>query len=135
MKDLEIRDYNVIDMRLAYIAGFFDGEGSITIQDKRYYNFMIRACNNVEEPIRFMHEVLGGNVFVKKPTKTRSLSFVWQCSGLPAAEVLEKLLPYLTVKRRLAHLGIALACAPVGQREDIANRIFEINRQGGKGKR
>ena len=128
-------DYTILDMKLSYIAGFFDGEGCITIQDARYYNFMMRACNNDERPIRFIQEILGGNVFEKQPTEKRSRSYVWQCSGLVAAGVLEKLFPYLVCKKELARLGIELACAPVGHRKDIADKIYEINRLHGKGRR
>lgn len=132
-----LSNYSIRDIQLAYIGGFFDGEGMVTINPRQSeYYLMIRVSNNNEEPLRYIRSVLGcGNVRIIEPKGNRSMSYIWQCFGLEAAGVLEQLLPYLRVKKELASLGIALVYTPVGKREDIANKIYEVNSLHGKGRR
>ena len=132
-----LSNYSIRDIQLAYIAGFFDGEGMVTLNPRQSeYYLMIRASNNNEKPLRYMYSVFGcGNVRTVEPKGNRSLSYLWQCFGLEAASVLEQLLPYLQVKKELASLGIALVYTSVGKREDIANKIYELNSLHGKGRR
>lgn len=103
---------NINSNELAYIAGFFDGEGCIRANTKTS-SLMIAASNTVKAPIEFIKKVFGGAIYERKYLREDTLSikvvYRWVMQSEPAVEVLEMLLPYLIVKRKQAMLGIQLA--------------------------
>jgi len=131
----EFRDYSIIDMKLAYAAGLFDGEGCITPRGaKQYYLLRITLVNTFEAPVDFMVNLFGGYTSVSERVGCRPLH-QWGITGMKAAEVLEKLLPYLIMKKERAILGIELGCLPFDsmRRREIASRIKELNHEVGGG--
>jgi len=98
----------------AYAAGFFDGEGNITIAvnwnggtDNRYrvYNMRIGASQNDVSVLFWFRDRWGGTVRqIKRNTPHRAHE--WQCFSRQALRCLSDFLPYLHVKRERAELAI-----------------------------
>jgi len=100
---------------LNYIAGFFDGEGSISISWQKTPNtFRKRVCRstvsigNTDYPVlKYVQSCLGGTIhFIPQRNKRWHASWVWKASTKEAATIIEKLLPYLRVKAKQAKLLI-----------------------------
>lgn len=106
--------------KLAWCAGFFDGEGFVTIQKrnskvngKYYESFYLRiGVNHVAiEPLEELKRVLGGTIRVQNPDKVvgnRKQRHSWQMSCAQAKEALIKMMPYFRNKWDVAELGIEL---------------------------
>ena len=94
---------------LAYIAGFIDGEGSITSGGRRC-TLKVNATNIDKEPLEFIQRMFGGSIYECPPKKLEWRTiFRWVIGGASALVVLESLLPYFIIKRKQALLGIELA--------------------------
>lgn len=94
---------------VAYLAGFFDGEGCITClqykHEDRDDNYGIRAqlSQNDRRPLDLAMETFpGGRLYPRKNAKV--LNVQWH--GLNAVDMLEQMLPFLLVKRDEARLAI-----------------------------
>lgn len=106
--------------KLAWCAGFFDGEGFVTIQKrnskangKYYESFYLRiGVNHVAiEPLKELKRILGGTIRVQNPDKVignRKQRHSWQMSCTQAKEALIKMMPYFRNKSDVAELGIEL---------------------------
>lgn len=106
--------------KLAWCAGFFDGEGFVTIQKrnskvngKYYESFYLRiGINHVKiDPLIEMQKILGGTIREQNPDKVignRKQRHSWQMSCSQAKEALIKMMPYFRNKQEVAELGIEL---------------------------
>lgn len=106
--------------RLAWAAGFIDGDGFITIQnrnqtinEKQYKGHYLRvgACQANKVPLEELQKLFGGNITTKNsgPNKegyNRKTQYLWCLSTAKAADALEQLLPYLIHKKEVALIGI-----------------------------
>jgi len=97
----------------AYLAGFLDGEGSVTFHvwsSKKPWSTEIRvsAYNTVREPIELFRRVYGGNIktLAKKPR--RRDCFAWTAHGKDALWALCRMLPWLRLKRQKARLACTI---------------------------
>ena len=97
--------------QLAYIAGLFDGEGSVSrYQEKRKNRksptWVIRCEVNMTDRaiIKWLHETLGFGSFHKKPPSKNQLGsrmqYRWCCSYRDALKFANLLFPYARVKRK-----------------------------------
>lgn len=88
---------------LAWCAGFIDGEGCVNISQSKtgYYCIQLVVSCTVMEPLEKLESILGGSsVVMNKVQKgNRKASYQWKVTGRAAGEVLESILPWLTVKR------------------------------------
>lgn len=91
------------DRRLAYLAGFFDGEGSIYARN----GLQVSAVQIDRTPLLLLQGEFGGRV--TDPRRTGSPTSVWRIYGQPAAEALRALFPYLIVKSEQAKLALQYA--------------------------
>lgn len=132
---------------LAYIAGLFDGEGSISVSRSPNCIKNIRVLVSVtmcdREGPDFIGSVLGGTVTkLKRKTKTGKDIYSWALYCKKAAAALELLLPYLKVKNAKAKDAILLAALmrsrgeaknypftalDIGKRLEIYQRIRAAN--------
>lgn len=106
--------------KLAWCAGFFDGEGFVTIQerkqkikDKVYRGYYLRiGINHVApEPLQEIQKILGGTLRKQSEHSivgNRKQRFSWQMSCQAASEALIKMMPYFRNKMKVAELGIEL---------------------------
>lgn len=104
----------------AYLAGFFDGEGHISIRKdpRRAWSCYvdIGATQVNREPLRLLVRAYGGKVNKKTKGKGKSKQcYVWKCSkGGEALWALHRMLPWLRVKRVKARAAlIVLANRPL----------------------
>lgn len=97
-------------LKIAWAAGFFDGEGFIQISRgflKRqgwgpYYQMQISVSQIVREPLDELVRLFGGTVY---PQRKRNL-FTWACTSRNAFPALVEMIPFLRVKREQALLAI-----------------------------
>ena len=98
---------------IAYIAGLFDGEGSVSYYQrkekrkdkKKAYNFWMIRCElsmTDQYVVEWMHEVLGvGTVCKRLPTKSwvgKKTQWRWRCGYRDALAFAKLLWPYAQVK-------------------------------------
>ena len=95
--------------KIAWAAGFMDGEGYIGITrclDRRtgrlYYRVQVDVGQVHREPIALFQELFGGTIGHR--TNKKQGCWNWRKFGKEACNVIRILLPYLVVKRRQAEL-------------------------------
>jgi hypothetical protein len=98
---------------LIYLAGFFDGEGCILIQSakqsgyKNYRHKLTMTITTTSSHITRYLKALGFYIFNRKPYKTHcKQQWAAVLCDRRAKTLLEKLLPYLKIKKNEALLAI-----------------------------
>lgn len=102
---------------LAWMAGFFDGEGSICIAHTRWkgryeiWTLQIAISQTLERILRQLQASFGGSLFCKhakfiKAERASSI-WIWTLTGKRGQMFLKTLLPFLRVKFEQAQIGIA----------------------------
>jgi hypothetical protein len=95
----------------AWAAGFFDGEGCVSIQrQKRHTCLRIVMVQKDIRPIQRFREVFDLHQkfdIVSRPDRKHTY-YRLTVSGAQAADVLRKMLPYLALKRDVAEVGLDL---------------------------
>jgi len=101
-------------VRLAYLAGFFDGEGCITIIKGKNHmgnvQYSLRAIvSNTNDYVLQMYEFsFGGRIQKRKYKKPGWRDcYAWELSSTRAYEFLKCVYPYLTIKKAQADLAFA----------------------------
>lgn len=133
---------------LSYIAGFFDGEGSVYVTTKkrnygrgRYYALNVTAVNTNPEVIEWINQMFPGHTRTNYRNggnpKNRDIYFWSRCSKL-AAEFLRTIQPYSRVKSDQIALGLELdSMMDKGRRisdeeyermEQIRSEVSRLNR-------
>lgn len=106
--------------RLAWAAGFVDGDGFITIQNRtstvngkiyKGHYLRIGVCQASELPLKELQSLFGGTIRVKNsgPNRegyNRKTQWLWNLSTKQAADVLTQLLPYFLHKKEVALLAL-----------------------------
>jgi hypothetical protein len=95
---------------LGYLAGFFDGEGSVSygLTKGRYLRLEISVSQNtVQVPEIFVRLLKTGKVYQSK-AKNGSVIFQWKVYGEKALDPLQVLIPYLIVKKVDAQQALEL---------------------------
>ncbi len=93
---------------LSYIAGFFDGEGSINITVRKRKHFSLEHSLHVAigqkdgKTLDWIVDCLGGNVSIVK----RDGSYFWYCSNTQAYLFLKEIYPYLQYKKPQAEVAL-----------------------------
>lgn len=95
----------------AYLAGFFDGEGHISISRSRKRPWScyvdVGCTNTVKAPLLMFVRAYGGKVYPKVVSSNRKPCFVWRCSNAKNASwALARMLPWLQVKRVRARAAL-----------------------------
>lgn len=123
---------------LAWAAGFFDGEGYITIGRRntkaksgvRYTGHYLRiGINHVApEPLHEMQRIFGGKIeYSDKVIGNRKPRSRWTANTRQAAETLKQLMPYFRNKQRAAELGLefqSTIASENGQSLSPATRLY-----------
>ena len=133
---------------LAYLAGFFDGEGYIGIRKHEKTNYLVRAtvCNTNKWIVEWYRFAFGGSINLKsKYSPKHHDAWVWDICGKNAIAFLEAISPYLKTKRTQAELAIKFSkekqCSHGGEvipplelflREEYKKQLSQLNREGGK---
>ena len=104
--------------RLAYFAGFIDGEGSIGIWKRHhhrpygqkgyiYYGIGLRVSNNAVAPLEALKATFGGSISVRLVPGGYHPSYTWSIQSALAYKALLALRPYLSTLRISASQGRA----------------------------
>lgn len=115
---------------LAWCAGFFDGEGYVTIQrrtskykDKVYHSHYLRiGINHVApEPLLEMSRVFGGKIKLDdyNIVGNRKSRHIWMLSCTQAESALTQMMPYFKNKNKAAELGLELQQTMSKSKENI----------------
>lgn len=97
----------------AYIAGFMDGEGYIgIIKDSRrvtfrrtdHYEVVIKIANTNKGIIDWLHSSYGGNVHHRIIGGNNKDAYCWTLAGEKIVPFLDKVMPYLKIKRQQGEL-------------------------------
>lgn len=95
-------------MNWEYIAGFFDGEGSTSIIDKKYCNWRISQGikqNKVLYQIQIFLKSQGIKSYLYTyPTVASKMSYLHITKHKDVLKILENLYPYLIVKKKVAKI-------------------------------
>lgn len=103
------------DLDKAYAAGFFDGEGFVTIAFMSTkartrgvsYTMRVGVGQNDPAPLLWLRDRWGGSVRVlKRKTDAGNPPYKWDCCSRMAAAFLRDLQPYLQVKRERAKIAL-----------------------------
>ena len=103
--------------KLAYAAGFFDGEGCINISRWRqlcrettepgtYYKLRVMVSNNDLPSLQWFQAIWGGAINKKKIHGNRVQGYNWTLPQPASAWFLEEILPYLKQKRSQADVAL-----------------------------
>jgi len=96
-------NFNLTDTDKAYMAGIFDGEGYLTIANKKavnnfYWRLGIGMTN--EEVLKFFQDKVGGKIYKEKTEIGNKQIYRYQLSNQNRIYFfLKELLPYLIVKK------------------------------------
>jgi hypothetical protein len=100
-------------LSLPYIAGFFDGEGSVGVycrKDRSCFHLRTQLVQNASAvSIQIMDSLVlrfGGH-YTRKPSKEGRFKLNWQLSSDNAARFLSQIEPYLLLKRPQVNLALA----------------------------
>jgi hypothetical protein len=133
----------------AKLAGFFEGEGSIsarqrTLGNRKYACIRVSVGQTTKNgnPHKFLtlfKKYFGGNIYYKKvrpSSKSKFPSYVYVASYSPAENLLRGLLPFLEEKRKRAELAIkinGIKLNPNGEdprkleKMDLVKKVKELN--------
>lgn len=94
-------------IKLSYIAGFFDGEGSINILTRKRpqnteYTLTVAIGQKDGETLDWIKENFGGNVYLVK----RDGTFFWTITHQNAIRFLKEIYPHLRYKKPQAKVAI-----------------------------
>lgn len=98
----------------AYLAGLFDGEGSILCfkrgGDARYPSIRLSLSNTNFECVELIQETFGGGHSLRTPKNPKHLpQLVWRLSTAEECrEALQTMLPYLLIKRDKALAALVI---------------------------
>ncbi len=99
------------EVQIAYLAGFFDGEGTIGIYTDNGSRYVVRISlsNTSKESVYLFKQYFGGCVFTQKRNEqkpTWRTVYRWQIGNTQADRFFEIITPYLRLKYRQAKLAI-----------------------------
>ncbi len=93
-----------------YIAGFFDGEGCVIINKsgkRGGYSVRTSVTNTNLEMLKVLQVMFGVGLYITSPPNHRTV-WSWQLGSKKAAAFLQKIRPYIILKRAQVELGLAL---------------------------
>ncbi len=110
----------MVDTELAYAAGLFDGEGSISLvrqKNNRSPSPQVAVASNDYEVLGWFQKRFGGSIVTKQPRKpTHSVSYDWRLTDRRALTFLALIRPYLVIERKIRRIDLLLnnyiACTP-----------------------
>ena len=104
-----INGRNTITTEIAYIAGFFDGEGCVRIkranQGGNSYYLIAHITNTNPIILKKVQELFGGNTRLQEKGRNKPV-YNWYITSSEANDFLKTLQPFLIEKKSQAELGI-----------------------------
>ena len=129
--------------RLAWAAGFMDGDGFITIQNRKsevngktYSGTYLRvgACQAKQNVLLELQSLFGGTIRPKNsgPNRegyNRKPQWIWTLSTQQASEALVQLLPFLIHKREVALLAIEFQKTMSTNKKELSDSVVEARKK------
>ena len=137
-------DNEFTSIDLAYVAGFFDGEGNVGIykstraeSGRSNYAVSMGIANTDRSTLEYIQGLLGGTLSEKTANRRRGYRplyvLEWYCGK--ARDVLRLLLPYLKTKYKQAELAIYYQDSIVSHRyrdtqldKDLKEVLYQMSR-------
>ena len=104
----------ITDIEKAYIAGFFDGEGSVSFLWPKSHGrktsgrLSVRITQNDRRPLDWIRSLYGGSVCERRRTERRQLQHDLTLTTELARKFLADIKPYLRVKANTVEEKLAL---------------------------
>jgi len=133
------KQYDLTDEEKGYIAGFLDGEGTLTIRRARTkngfcYKPTIQAGNTNINVLKWLQNRIGGSVKRKRrKEKNRKEFYLWRLTGYNAVcGLLREIAPIMKVKKEQAQLLLDLPDAHEIPEtlNQVLNKLRILNRRG-----
>ena|SRR3990167_4851389 len=99
------------ERELAYMAGIFDGEGSVGIYSNGHRNTVflrLQVANTSLLLMEWLEERFGGSVYTRNVKDLYQQRYDWQMRSREAAVLLETLLPFVLIKKAQAEVALRL---------------------------
>ena len=118
-----------------YIAGLFDGEGNVNIYRHEYdaprkagYELSIAIHNTHKGIVERLHGEWGGylQARIRKTDKWKT-GYAWKLSSNEAIALLEKIIPFLVIKREQAEVAIEFQKLKQKKRFRFIQNIQEVD--------
>lgn len=123
-------------LSLEYVAGFFDGEGSVSIirkgqrkDGKLFYGLVIQLTSSSTISVSKLQKQFGGGLYKESHKDRRRVYYKWMIEGKKAQSFLEQILPYLQMKNRQAEIGITYqqtVLPSIGSRGKRTDETYEM---------
>jgi len=123
---------------LSYIAGLFDGEGSVSIRHNKHtgqHALHVRIAQNIEPVLRSIANNFGFEKCLykdKEYPKYKAKRIMWRfiLGNKKAAQFLNLIYPYLIIKRKQAEIGLKFQeMLHSGISQDEKNRLKPVFKQ------
>jgi hypothetical protein len=95
------------EIKLAWAAGFIDGEGCISIYHQRGYYLVLTVSQKSKKPLLELQKIFGGKLYNVRNKKY----WMWTLWGENAVPALVEMLPFLVLKKEQAKLAIKFQTA------------------------
>lgn len=126
-------------MKLApeYMAGFFDGEGSVYACWRRLGKSTrsptLTVCiSNTDKIVLDLHqEQFGGSIYKRKARGNRQDCWQWVLSAKMAVPFLESIQPYVVIKSGVVNAALeyaTLMATPRNERVDYSQKVYKDGR-------
>ena len=128
---------------LIYLAGFFDGEGSVMAKKGGLNCLITLSISNTDlDVLQWIAQTFGGQVATHhNPTPyTRKNAWKWELHGEAAIKLLQELIPFLKTKKERAQIAITYPLYKRGigklpkeilqQRTNLWFELRRLNRRG-----
>lgn len=121
---------------IIWMAGFFDGEGSVSIHQPRSENrirLSIRVCNTVEEALWVFVKRYGGRISSIDRNPQSKRMYRWGCPPRNHVRLLKDLLPFLIIKKERVKLALRFRetvrkmnskLQELGERRSISSEVW-----------
>jgi hypothetical protein len=124
-------------IELATLAGFFAGEGNITISGGNWPTLYAAIGNSEKSWVSLFYDNFGGSMYVEQPKyKGAKFMFRWRVSGKKAVNFLETIQPFLIgEKSEQLKLGLKFqelklqVKAPVKYTEEQFRQMREVHQE------
>jgi len=128
---------------ISYIAGLFDGEGSINIlRHKNYFSLTAAIGLTHKSTIDWLSSIIGGHIRIsKKSNKKHRTQYHWTVCSNQAAKFLRTIEPYLIIKRKECRValrfqnimeenrcGQKLSAKMINQRKELKNELEQLRK-------
>ena len=95
-KNMDNQRQAVSEVELARLAGFFAGEGNITISGGQWPTLYAALGNTEKLWVEIFHKLFGGSMYIEEPKYLGAKRmFRWRVSGQSAVAFLRTIQPYL----------------------------------------